>query len=255
MMEFNRVPQRMRFMEEINPVPVLLLAQGDPPARELLKKAIEARYALRPPVLESLRIDFRGRSRAKIGPISSWVPVEATAQFLFPRALRWDFKVSAIGVKLGSGSEAFDGTTSRTTRGSKSPTVISDSAAVESLQRRLWAIAAVFLTPLGDHFVKLHAAGDLQLEATNTQTNSTVRLNMRSNRTLEKVEVSCINPDTEQEGWFALHLSEEQESLNDLILPVQISAFWDDAPAFELEPVQVQINPTIDEAVFTLQDA
>jgi hypothetical protein len=234
-------------------VPVLLLAQGDPPARELLKKAIEARYALRPPVLESLRIDFKGRSRAKIGPISSWVPVETSAQFLFPRAMRWDFKVTAAGVRLGSGSEAFDGTTSRTTRGSKAPVVISDPAAVESLHRRLWAIAAVFLTPLGDHFVKLRAVGDLQLDATNTQTNSTVRLTVRPNKTLESVEVTCLNPDSEREQRFSLHLSEEQAAVNDLILPTQISAFWDDAPSFEIEPILAQENPTIAEGVFSLQ--
>lgn len=236
-------------------MPVLLLAKGDPPARDLLKKAIEARYALRPPVLESLRIDFRGRSRAKIGPISSWVPVEASAQFLFPRAMRWDFKVKAAGVQLGSGSEAFDGTTSRTTRGKKSPTIISDAAAVESLHRRLWAIAAVFLTPLGDHFVKLQAVGDSLLDATNTQTNSTVRLSIRPNKTLESVEVTCINPDSEREERYTLRLSEEQAAVNDLILPTQISAFWDDNPSFEIEPVLAQENPTITEDVFTLQDS
>ena len=42
-------------------MPVLLLAQGDPQAKDLLRKAIHARYGLRPPALDSLHINFKGR--------------------------------------------------------------------------------------------------------------------------------------------------------------------------------------------------
>ena len=38
-------------------MPVLLLAQGDPRAKDMLRKAIEARYGLRPVPLESLKLD------------------------------------------------------------------------------------------------------------------------------------------------------------------------------------------------------
>ena len=82
-------------------MPVLLLAQGDTTSKDMLRHAIEARYGLRPPVLESLQIDFKGRVRAKLGPINTWVPVEATAYFNFPTSMRWDFSVKAAGVQIG----------------------------------------------------------------------------------------------------------------------------------------------------------
>lgn len=234
-------------------MPVLLLAQGDPTAKDMLRKAIQARYGLRPPALESLQIAFKGRVRAKLGPISTWVPVEATARFNFPRSMRWDFIVRAVGVQIGSGVEAFDGTTYRSARGHKPAAAEEDKALISSLQRRLWAIAAVLLTPLGDHFVKLSVIGENQLEACNTQIDGAVNLHLRADSTLDFVDMKCLNPDTEREQVFTLRLSEEQSPINDLMLPSKISAFWDGEPYFEVEPVLAEANPAIAETVFTLE--
>src|SRR4051812_20942919 len=126
-------------------MPVLLLAQGDPQAKDLLRKAIQARYGLRPPALESLHINFKGRARAKLGPVKTWVPVEAIGRFCFPDKMRWDFAVKAVGMQLNSGTEAFDGTAYRNTRKSKSADTSDDQKQIASMQHRLWAIAAVML--------------------------------------------------------------------------------------------------------------
>jgi hypothetical protein len=123
-------------------VPVLLLAQGDVMSKDMLRRAIEARYGLRPPALESLRIDFKGRARAKLGPLATWVPVDATAYFNFPTSMRWDFAVRAVGVQIGSGVEAFDGVNYRSVRGSKAASVIAnpDSISISAWTTRsiLW---------------------------------------------------------------------------------------------------------------------
>lgn len=234
-------------------MPVLLLAQGDPPAKDLLRKAIQARYGIRPPALESLKIVFKGRVRARLGPLATWVPVEATAHFHFPRSMRWDFIVRAVGVQIGSGSEAFDGSTYRTLRGSKSPVEIADPDLISSMQKRLWAMAAVLLTPLGDHFVKLSIHADHQLEACNTQTSGAVNLFLRDDYAIEHVEVRCVNPDSEREQTFTLRLSQEQLPINDLMLPVKVEAYWDEDVYFEIEPVSVDVNPPIAETVFRLE--
>ncbi|MBZ0281055.1 MAG: hypothetical protein K8L97_09955 [Anaerolineae bacterium] len=234
-------------------MPVLLLAQGDPTAKDMLRKAIQARYGLRPPALESLQIQFKGRVRAKLGPITTWVPVEATARFSFPQSMRWDFIVRAVGVQIGSGVEAFDGVTYRSARGNKTAEAVEDAAMVSSLQRRLWAIAAVLLTPLGDHFVKLSVIGENLLEACNTQIDGAVNLHLRTDSIIDYVDVKCLNPDTEREQVFTLRLSEEQAPINDLMLPHKISTFWDDEPYFEVEPVLADSNPAIAETVFTLE--
>jgi hypothetical protein len=235
-------------------MPVLLLAQGDPQAKNLLRQAIEARYGLRPPVIESLRIDFKGRARAKVGPITTWVPVDASAQFRFPNQMRWDFTVRPFGLPVHRGVEAFDGTTYRIARGNSTPTIINDEAHISSMRRRLWAIAALLLTPLGEHFVKLAANGDNSFEAANTQLHDAVNLNLRSNNTLDYVQVKCLNPDTEQQQTFFMRLSEDQSAVNDLMLPCKISTFWDDNPYYEVEPILAESNPAIPEAVFTLDD-
>ncbi len=232
-------------------MPVLLLAQGDAEAKDLLRKAIEARYGLRPPALESLQIDFKGRVRAKVGPITAWVPVEATAYFQFPTSMRWDFTVKPVGVMVQRGVDAFDGATYRRTRGGSTPQVIADNQQINSVQGRLWAIAALFLTPLGEHFVKLTATGTNTLDATNTKINDTVSLHLRPDNTLDYVQVACLNPDTEKQQTFLLRTSTDQAAVNEFMLPCKISAFWDDVSYFEVEPIRVENNPQIGETMFT----
>ncbi len=233
-------------------MPVLLLAQGDAAAKDLLRRAIEARYGLRPPAIESLSVDFKGRARVRLGPIGTWVPVEATARFLFPSAMRWDFMVKPIGVEVQRGSEAFDGTVYRRARGGQPPAAVDDAAQVSSMQSRLWAMAAVLLTPLGEHFVRLAVTGDDSFSATNTQINNAVELVLRENRVLDYATVECLNPDTLKQQRFSLRLSADQTPVNDFMLPCKISAFWDDDPYFEVEPVRVDSNLTFEDAVFSL---
>lgn len=197
-------------------------------------------------------IQFKGRVRARLGPIATWVPVEATGRFLFPNAMRWDFMVKAAGVQIGSGIEAFDGQVYRTARGGKSVTVIENPAAIHSMQERLWAIAAVLLTPLGEDFVRLELTGETMLRARNTRFDGAVCLNVREDGALDRVEVECLNPDSDTRQVFRLQLSDDLRSFDDLILPARINAFWDDDPYFELEPVVAQANPTIPDEVFAL---
>lgn len=233
-------------------MPVLLLAQGDAEAKDLLRKAIEARYGLRPPALESLQIEFKGRVRAKVGPVTTWVPVEATAYFRFPTSMRWDFNVKPVGVSVQRGVDAFDGTTYRRLRGNSPPEVITEDQQISSMQRRLWAIAALFLTPLGEQFVKLAATGPNSLDATNTKINDAVSLYLRPEHTLDRVQVVCLNPDTDKQQTFSLRPSTDQTAVNEFVLPRMISAFWDDAPYFEVEPVRVDSNPQFADSLFTL---
>jgi hypothetical protein len=235
-------------------VPVLLLARGDAQAKDLLRRAIEARYGFSPPAIDSLEIDFTGRVRTKVGPITTWVPVGIMARFRFPTAMRWDFSVRPVGVTVQRGIEAFDGATFRHVRGGSAPSIIDNIALISSLQRRLWAMAAVLLTPLGEHFVELKAVNGSGLEATNTLIKDCVTLHLRADSTLERVDVKCVNPDSDKEQLFSLRLSESQAPVNDMMLPRKISAFWDDAPYFEVEPKRIENNPTFSDGIFSLEN-
>lgn len=232
-------------------MPVLLLAHGDPQAKDMLRRAIEARYGSRPPVLDSLRIDFKGRARVKIGPITTRVPVDASAHFRFPVAARWDFTVKPLGLPVQRGVEAYDGTTYHAARGGKRPAVITDIEQVHSLRRRLWAIASILLTPLSNTYVKIESNGDSTFQAINTELDDAAELYLDASGIVKRVHVHCSDPDGQQRV-FRIELSVEQKTLNDLILPKQISAYWDDTPAFELEPVAAVSNPQIPDSVFTL---
>jgi hypothetical protein len=232
----------------------LLLAHGDPEAKKLLRHAIEARYGTRPPVLDSLRIDFNGRARVKVGPLGTWVPVDTTAYFHFPTSMRLDFTVRPLKLPVQHGIEAFDGTTCRSSRGDKEPTILTDEEHVYSMRRRLWAVAATLLTPLGDQTVKLSAQGENKFEALNTQLEDSALITLREDGTLEQVRVECLNPANNQHQQYTIYLSENVTNVNEVILPAKIAIHWDDEPHYELEPIRAVSNPDIPSARFTLSE-
>ncbi len=234
-------------------MPVLLLAQGDPEARTLLRRVIEARYAVSPPALENVTVEFKGRVRTKVGPLMTWVPLRIRASFRFPNSVRWDFSARPVGVPVRHGTEAFDGSTYRQTRG-KTAEIVGDSQIIHSLRHRLWAMAAVLLTPLGEHFVRLEFTGESSFEATNTALGDTVRLLVQPNDLIEQVQVHCFNPESGQMQQFSLHLSPEQSPVNAIMLPCKIKAFWDDQPYYEVEPVHIENHIAIADEVFTLRE-
>lgn len=231
---------------------VLLLCYGDPEAKNLLRQAIEARYGASPPVLESLKILFEGRTKAKVGPISAWVPVNASAYFVFPTLLRWDFTVRPLGLPVQRGIEAFDGDSYRSLRGNGEPTILSDIAYIESIRRRLWAIAATLLTPLSDVYIKVSMCGENCIQAENTQLKDSARLYFRPDKSLSHVEVQCLNPETERIEQMRLQISEEQQIVSGMMMPTKISTYWDDQMTLEMKPSQLEINPAVSTALFTI---
>jgi hypothetical protein len=233
-------------------VPVLLLAQGDPQAKDMLRQAIEARYALSPPAIDHLKLELTGRARAKVGPVMMWVPLQIKACFRFPSAIRWDFIVRPVGVPVQRGTEAYDGETYRQLRGPRKAVIVDNPQLINSLQSRVWSMAAVLLTPLGEHFVRLEATGPASFVAVNTRFNDTVQLHLRADSSLKTVEVTCLNPDTDREQQFRLELSENQTPINDIMLPDKISAFWDDQPYYEVRPRAIENMPSVPDEVFTL---
>jgi hypothetical protein len=233
-------------------MPVLLLARGDQNARDLLKKAIEARYGTRPPMIESMHIDFAGRTRARVGPITTWVPMEMTARFQLPSAMRWDFVAKPAGVSMRRGTESYDGEKLRSRTGNGQPTLIEDAAVIDAVQNRLWAIAALLLTPLGDHFVELTEVDDLTFTARNTQVNTSVYVHLQPDYRIDFVAVNTFNTEANSVQQLRLSTAPELTAFDDLLLPSQINASWDGTPWFEMSPSAAQNNPDIPPGVFTL---
>jgi len=235
-------------------VPVLLLCYGEPTAKDLLRRTIEARYGASPPVFDSLRIEFKGKARVKVGPIMAWVPLNVTARFSFPLQMRWDFVAKPLKLPVQRGIEALDNDCYRSMRRGKAPQLIEDAALVVSARRRLWAIASTLLTPISDMHIKLSTLGEHSFEALNTQLDDAAQLYLREDYTLDYVQVRCHNPDTGSVQDFKLQMSTEQTLIGELMLPGKISVSWDGEPSFEIEPIEVEMNPKLPDLLFQLED-
>jgi hypothetical protein len=235
-------------------MPVLLLARGDDDARELLKQAIKARYGPRPPAFDALKMQFNGRVHTRLGPIKTWVPLDVTAQFNLPNQFRWDFTAKPAGVPVRKGTESYDGQHLRTATGVGGATTNEDQAVIVSFQHRLWAMAALLLTPLGDHFVHLEHKGELLFSATNTQLGATVNVQLAPETYwVDQVYVDCVNPDQQRQQRYRLCPATTLTAFDDLLMPSKISGFWDDDPLFEMQPTRAESDPEIPSSIFSIQ--
>jgi hypothetical protein len=233
-------------------MPVLLLAQGDAPARDAVRKAIEARYGMRPPVLDSLQIHFKGQFYTNIGPMDAWVPIEATARFRFPAAMRWDFIIKPLNLPQRRGIEAFDGVHYRRVSDGKTVQIVEDEKQITSVRRRMWAIAAILLTPLSDMQVKLSTLEQGGIRASNIQLGAHVDIQLQQDNVLESVQVRCMNSETNTKQDFKIQLSQKLISMGALLLPDRIRMLWDHDPSMQLEPVSAKSNLDLPNNLFAL---
>jgi hypothetical protein len=220
-------------------MPVLLLARGDAPARNALRTAIETRYGSRPPVLDSLQIGFKGRAYTRVGPVNAWVPTRLMACFQFPVAMRWDYASKPLNLPLRKGTEAFDGAVYCRVQ-DNTPTIVHDNEQIASMRCRLWAMAAMLLTPLSDMDVELSMIGPYNVRAVNTRHGDVVEIFLRRDNSIECVQTYCLNTDTNKPEHFTISLSEEMVYMAGLVLPAKIAASWNGVPSFEAKPVSLQ---------------
>lgn len=232
-------------------MPVLLLCRGDVASRNLLKKAIEARYGVLPPAIEALHLTLKGRAHVQVGPFLSWAHLDMIAQFKFPYQARWDYVKKLRGVPVNNGAEALDQTIVHQHKGG-TPTTTESPDVVASMRRRVWAAAALLLTPLGEMHVEVHAPSDNRIDATNTQTGDTVSLHLNNSHQLARVEIQALNLTLKTEQRFSLEPSDGQTNINGLTLPGKIIAAWEDSPFAEMEVVTADANPQFADTTFTL---
>src|SRR4051794_27388820 len=83
----------------------LSLSRGDPAARELLERAIRARYGLRPPALDSRRLWMTSRGK---GPLGLPVTVHTTASYISPNQWRWEQTRKLFGLTLSNSVVTLD---------------------------------------------------------------------------------------------------------------------------------------------------
>ncbi|HVU10025.1 MAG TPA: hypothetical protein VHD90_02055 [Phototrophicaceae bacterium] len=234
-------------------MPVLLLARGDQPSRTLLRRAIEARYGLGAPALETCKLEVKGRARAKIGPVATWVTLEGTSYLKFPFLLRWNFSMRPAGVAITSSALAFDGEVARRRDGKDRVTVVEGAAEAVSMRARLWAVCAALLTPLTEHYVELKTIDARSFEARHTEAKIAARLHLHDDDTLDFTATECLNPASGTQETFTLQLSDGQTMFGDLMMPRKIAVLWGDQAEIEIAPVKAECNIPLDDSLFRLE--
>lgn len=226
-------------------MPVLLLARGDTQGKDLLRRAIEARYGFAPPALETLQLRVEGRVRSQVGPFNTWLSLAADIYLKFPLALRREYRLSLLGVRLRSGSDSFDSMVYR-----QNDTVMTDPTIVASMQAQTWVMSALLLMPLTEQHVEIISKGERSIEATHTETDDHAVLHLGESYMVEQVTTQCIHPQTGQMCAFALQASKQQVTLDSLIVPAKITLLWDNVPYLEVQPVSAKPNVPLADSLF-----
>ncbi len=233
-------------------MPILLLAQGDVESREIVRRAFRARYGVGSPSFDTLHIDYKGRTRAKVGPIAAWIPLDYAVYFRFPFMARWDYTAHTAGVQLSGSANAFDGSTFRYRKGSDL-IAHNDESTVAAIKAQIWAMMVMLLTPLSDPDVHLRAVNSHTFTATHKTLNSTATICLNGDHTINSIQVHCLNVFSGRDQMLRYDFAEDQHMVNDLILPGKFVQLWDSEPVLEITPSAVRINDPIDDAMFRLE--
>lgn len=239
--------------DEKEDMSVLLLARGDSLAKDLLRAAIETRYGFSPPQLEALQLEVKGRMRARLGPVSRWLPFGATLTLKLPLSFHYEYTLRLSGVPVRRSIQAYDGMVLRHDEGGE-PTVVTDSQVIQSVQQRLWAALSLLLIPLTEGHITLHAAGEHLIEATNSVTDDTALIVLNDDYSVQYVQTTAFNPQEEENQVFRLELASEYVNIDGLQLPETITCSWDDEPFLEIEPVEAMVNPPMGDHLFILDE-
>jgi hypothetical protein len=235
----------------------LTLAQGDSVGKGLLKKLLSARYGASPPALDTLRIHYEGKSRARLGPIPLWANVKATSTYRFPDRMKWEFHVKVLRVFNSSYSTAFDGTTVyEYERGQYTHTT--DPDIIRSAQLRVWSETVFFISPLmADERVRVEKIEDdphsFRAYAPDSD-DVLVTVHLREgDGQLDEIELKRYNSVDRQTQLQRLRARGELTRVDGLIMPQTLERYWEDELQMALTPVQVELNPALTEADFRLE--
>lgn len=227
----------------------LSLAKGDPAARNLLQRAIRARYGLRPVAVESLRLALVGRARGPLG-----LPARVEAVFSYVRAShgRWERTRKLFGLQLGTAAESFDGAACYRRQGSDLSKVV-DPPILESLRLRLWAEFAQLLTPLTEANVVLKSIDERSFQTmleSEPATVATVTLN--PDDTVAVVSVQRYRESDQRIAPFVIQPLGGLQTLDGFAFPRQLVFQWGDDPPENLTVLRAEPNAKIPLTNFTM---
>jgi len=232
---------------------VLLLSRGDAAAKDLLRRALAARYGFGAPALDTLKLTFKGRARVKVARMMTWVPLEASVYFRLPISARWEFSMRPVGLPINAAVHAFDGERYRKKHGDRVE-VLDSPALYNAMRDQVWASTLMMLSPMAEPEVEVKREGERTLTATRLDSGTSVKLFLNDDYTLEHLEFPTVDPETAESKLYRLNFNRQQIEVDGIAMPSMITMLWNDEPQYELIPLAAEINATLSDAKFQIAD-
>jgi hypothetical protein len=227
----------------------LSLAKGDPAARNLLQRAIRARYGVRPLSLDSLRLNLTRRDK---GPLGLPAKVFITASIVAPEHWRWEQVHKLFGIPYKTSLSSFDSCAFFEHSG-KSAVQTEEPQVVAGLRCRVWSEIASLLTPLTSNEVILKTVDEQTFRAyRESQPDNVVTIRLNEDDTVAAVEIPCYRPADKRELLLSIQPTGGLQTLEGFTLPKQIVYQWDGSPSETFDVVHAEANPQIPLTEFTI---
>ena len=227
----------------------LSLAKGDPAARDLLQRAVRARYGLRPLPIESARMELAAQRKGWLGlPVK----VSVVMSFVTDSHWRWDEQWRLLGLPINSFSVSYD---SGFVYHRKGQTVerSNDVPVIQNAHRRLWGEASALLTPLTMPGVVLKFVSERIFTASpenNPDITAEIRLN--ADDTVDVVRTDGYHPELRQVHPLGIRPVGGLQTLDGFTVPKQVTYEWGNLDPQTFTIVKAEANPKIPLTEFTM---
>ncbi len=227
----------------------LSLAKGDPAARDLLQRAVRARYGLRPLPLESVELEMVGQRRGWLGlPVR----VHVVSRIVTDSHWRWDETWKLFGLPLHYFSTSFDSGAVYYRVGNQVEQA-SDPVAIQGARRRLWGEACALLTPLTMPGVVLKSLGEKSLQASpENQPDDVAEIRFNADDTVDSVRTEAYYAELRQVLPLTIRPAGGLQTLDGFTLPRQVIYEWGNQRFRILTIVRAVANPKIPLTEFTM---
>jgi hypothetical protein len=230
-------------------MPVLLLCQGDDQAKAWLRRGIERLYGPTPPLIEGLHVHLTGHALGHVGPLPTRTPVEMTATRCEDGRLRLDLAHKPRGRQARLTIEAFDGQTYRLAQGDET-TVHPGGLYATSLRRRLWAMQALTLTPLGAPELMLSTIKTKEVSVRHRETEDEMLVEFREDGDVARVAIECTHPMSGTAQIFSLEPASQVLRQDGMAYPAGLRMIWDRQPMLELTTQTIDQDPETGDAYY-----
>ncbi|MCC7447838.1 MAG: hypothetical protein IT324_10490 [Anaerolineae bacterium] len=227
----------------------LSLAKGDPVARDLLQRAIRARYGVRPLSFDSVRLSLAGSGKGPLGvPVRSAV----TLTIIPVSHWRWDQSRKMLGMNQGDMTLSFDGGTLYQRSGTTT-TQIQTEAAMQGTRHRLWSETALLLTPLTTPEVVVKIVDEGVFRAINrSETGGMAIIRLNADDTVASIEANCYHPTKQALVRLVIKPEGGLQTLEGFSIPKQLVYQWDGEAPERYDVTSAEANPKIPLTEFSL---